>query len=238
MMPLSTQSPALQSELSAPSLNIQRTKDLVWWVGSTVPEDNVTVDVTHPDVDIRLAIELGTKPQKRGDPVADEVFPRRFVHNQKYRKTRQVTNSGRRLPYFFYRDFFCIAHEAIDVFEKHNLGNAQFREAEFYEFEDDVRVNERMKVLVPCNPKRGFLIEESPKPARQFAGIPSLEGVAQADSDFEDGDVAVSRSVLDGPDVWIDPNFWRTFFLSNKLAQELIEKDLAHDFCLRWARVL
>ncbi len=36
----------------------------------------------------------------------------------------------------------------------------------------------------------------------------------------------------------VDPSFRRTFFLSNKLAQALIEKDLAQDFGLRWARVL
>ncbi len=243
-IPINTASPVPPNDVARPAPDPlpvkthERTENVVWWVGRPYPNNNILADVTEPALDLDQLVEFCSKPQQRGEPVKESAFPRRLEHSVKFKKSAQETNSGRRLPYFSNHDFFCVAHEAIDVFERHDLGDAQFRDVEFFEFKGEKRVEERLRILVPCNPKQGLIAAESPKVVKAFAGIPELAGKGVASSRLKDGDVAVAKSVLDGPDIWIDPAFRLTFFMSDRLAQALYDADLAQDFQLRWARVL
>jgi len=215
----------------------EETEFKVWWTACTQPASNVAFMVVEPELERAHSIEVRTTPQMRGEPIDLEFFPRKLVHIEKLSATELMSANGRRLPYFFHHNYFCITNEALDVFLDHDLGDAQFRDAEFYEFGGEVRVNERLKILVPCNPKVGFRLDDSPEVRNKSLGTPSLLLAPVASYQYRDGDIAVSTSVLDGPDVWIDPTFRRTFFLSDRLAQALIKSGLADDFALRWARV-
>ena len=203
----------------------EATKCKVWWTANTVPGENVSFQVGEPELERSESIERRTKPQRRGEPIEESM-------------AEIMSAPGRRLPYFFFHNYFCIAHEAIDIFERHDLGSAQFRDVEFYEFGGSRRVNERLKILVPCNPKSGFLLEDSPDVKKKSLGTPALLQAPMASYHYGNGDIAVSKSVLDGADVWIDPTFRNTFFMSDRLARALKQAGLAEDFDLRWARVL
>lgn len=209
-----------------------------WWVAATVPADNVSFTIAEPKLERSESIEKRTKPQARGEPIDAAVFPRKLVHNREMDAVERMSTHERRLPCFFYHNYFCIAHEAIDVFQRHDLGNAQFRDLDFFEFGGSDRVNERVKILVPCNPKTGFLLDNSPQVKKKSLGTPALLAAPVASFQYGDGDIAVSKSVLDGADVWIDPTFRNTFFLSDRLVSALKTAGVADDFDLRWARVL
>ncbi len=212
--------------------------ETVWWVGATTPPDNATVKITQPPLEIEDSIERRSKVIARGERVEDEVFPTRLDMNAPFCTDAGYFRGGRRLPVFFYQDLFCIAHEAIDIFAAHDLGEAQFRDVEIYEFDGETRVEEPVRVLVPANARKAFSMEHSPAVKASTLPVPELLAAPVASFMAKNGDVAVARHVLDGPDVWIDPTYRRTFFMSDRLAQALREAGLADDFNLRWARLV
>ena len=56
--------------------------------------------------------------------------------------------------------------------------------------------------------------------------------------EMEDGDIAVSRTALAGPDVWVDTALFQSIFLSGPLGDALDEAGLRHDFRLFRCKVV
>jgi hypothetical protein len=54
----------------------------------------------------------------------------------------------------------------------------------------------------------------------------------------KDGDVAVSAAALGGPDVWVDPNLFKSLFVSDALGSALKGAGLAKAFLLTRSRVV
>ncbi len=212
--------------------------DVVWWVSATgMPDDRVTFAISNPDLPLKARVEIYSNAQYRGETLPDDLFPRRLTNKIALPVKKRIGPNGHRLPYFFSHNLHCVSNEAIDVFERHDLGEAQFRPVAFFEHGDQEQVDEPVRVLVPANPRTALLVEQSPKlAANALAWSPGQP--VMASYLYEDDDVAVSSAVLGGPDVWIDPMFTRTFFLSDALVQALKAEGLDADFGLRRARIL
>jgi hypothetical protein len=54
----------------------------------------------------------------------------------------------------------------------------------------------------------------------------------------KDNQVAVSADALLPPDIWVDPEFWAAFFLSEALGKALREANAHNGFFLTKCRVL
>ena len=213
-------------------------EDTVWWVAGTVPPTNATVEITHPPLALDESIARRSDVIQRGARIDEAAFPTRLTMNTPFNPEVGLFKGGRRLPVFFYQDLFCIAHEAIAIFAVHDLGDAQFRDVDIYEMDGETRIDEPVRILVPTNAMTAFSMEHSPEIEKATLPVPELLAAPIASFMMKNGDVAVARHVLDGPDVWIDPTFRRTFFLSDRLARALREAGLADDFDLRWARLV
>jgi len=212
--------------------------DTVWWVAGTVPPTNATVEITLPPLALDESIARRSDVIQRGARMDEGAFPTRLTMNTPFNPEVGLFKGGRRLPVFFYQDLFCIAHEAIDIFAAHDLGDAQFRDVDIYELDGETRIDEPVRILVPANAMTAFSMEHSPEIKKATLPVPELLAAPIASFMMKNGDVAVARRVLDGPDVWIDPTFRRTFFISDRLARALREAGLADDFDLRWARLV
>lgn len=212
--------------------------DTVWWVAGTVPPTNATVEITHPPLALDESIARRSDVIQRGARIDEATFPTRLTMNTPFDPAAGLFRGGRRLPTFFYQDMFCIAHEAIDIFAAHDLGEAQFRAVDIFEMDGETRIDEPVRILVPGNATTAFSMQHSPEVEKATLPVPELLAAPVASFMMKNGDVAVTRDVLGGPDVWIDPTFRRTFFLSDRMARALREAGLADDFDLRWARLV
>ena len=54
----------------------------------------------------------------------------------------------------------------------------------------------------------------------------------------EDGDVALSPAALEGPDLWFEPAIYNKIFMSDRLAQALIEIGMGDVFRLQECRIV
>lgn len=213
-------------------------KETVWWVAGTVPPTNATVEITHPPLALEESIARRADVIARGERIDEDAFPTRLTMNTPFDPAAGLFRGGRRLPTFFYQDMFCIAHDAIDIFATHDLGDAQFREVDIFEMDGETRIDEPVRILVPANATTAFSMQHSPEIEKATLPVPELLAAPVASFMMKNGDVAVTRNVLGGPDVWIDPTFRRTFFLSDRLARALRDAGLAEEFDLRWARLV
>ena len=119
------------------------------------------------------------------------------------------------------------------LFERFDLGDGGIYPTELYLYDRQTRIDADYVYLDFGNAKTSTRPDDSklkPNPYRSgHWGLPSP---------LRDGDVAVDRTALEGPDLWIDPQVQLAFFFSDPLAQALESAGVAKAFRLKSCRVI
>jgi hypothetical protein len=169
----------------------------------------------------------------RGEPLPPSAFP-----NESYamRADNDASRAGRQ-PALFRSDFWYVSAECAAVLRDHDLGRGALYPVRLFRQDRRTALGGVYFCLNFGNVKEAFLPEQSPnaRPAGAAAAgkmwwlLPPVP---------QDGDMAVSRTALGGPDVWIDPLLKQAFFVSDRLRTALEAAGFADLFSLLRCRVL
>lgn len=86
--------------------------------------------------------------------------------------------------------------------------------------------------------KNSFLPEQSKLVERMAIDRKTGTQIWDIKSWFEDGDVALSATALEGPDVWFEETVYNKIFMSDELAQALQDAELAEDWRLKQCHIV
>lgn len=121
-----------------------------------------------------------------------------------------------------------VTADCAEVMRSFDLGDGGFRPIELRQNDGTTRVAGDYFLLIFGARKRALVTVSSPGAPDMYA--PDLWSLRP---DLRHGEVAVSATALDGPDLWVDPTLSRGFFLSGRLADTLREARLSRGFYLK-----
>lgn len=141
----------------------------------------------------------------------------------------------RKLPDFFYANgFWCVSARVAEILDQHDLGGGAVYPVMAWQKDRTTRIAGEYFCLNFGSTKTALVPKESPRLRQNpYARLPAYNLPFVP----EDGDVAVDRHALEGPDLWVDPALQRAFFLSGRLAGALEQARLAHPLALFACRV-
>ena len=148
---------------------------------------------------------------RHGEPLGADAFPDR-LWNQKPKPIKQ-------LPQIFMGCiYWVLGAKAAQVFAEFDLGGGGLYPVEILQHDRKTRIEGEYFCLCFGNKKSALVWEQSAgvKPIKPERTEYWTLNPAPADDS-----VVVTRTALAGPDVWIDPALWLTFFVSDGLAQAL-----------------
>ncbi|MEV5035164.1 hypothetical protein [Sphingobium sp. LMC3-1-1.1] len=204
--------------------------DIVW-VSDMLADSEVSLFVTNDLRHSDIFLE-GINLLKKGAPVQEGACPKRIWGSQE--EDAPALSS---VP-----DLFCangqyiVSEKAAKILRQFDLGGGAL-----YSVSEGVYQNDNLtRIPGDCftwifgNVKTAFLPDET------LAKRPFGVAGTRWNMPFvvQDGDIAVSKFSLDGPDVWMDPTLMRAVFLSGQLGQALSDAGIAHAFRLKTCRVI
>lgn len=122
--------------------------------------------------------------------------------------------------------------EAASVFRQFDLGDGGLVPVEFYQNDQTTRIEGDYFILNIGAIKSAFL----PKKSRRVRRNMFIKD-RWSSSDIRDLDIAVDKSALEGPDLWVDSRVYTHFFVSDALGQALLERDLAGGLFMSRCRI-
>ncbi len=132
------------------------------------------------------------------------------------------------LPYMFDQgDYFCVSSACADVLRPFDFGRGGLVPVAIYHRDRETPVG-GSHFLLNFGANKWALVPEASK----LDAPPRLEGepLRWLRADNMDGDVAVKRAALDGPDIWTDPNIHKAIFFSDRVVQALVVKQMEKQF--------
>lgn len=217
--------------------------EYVWWARSGgTPLDRYAFVINEMgDIPIDHTEERFLDSWKKiwaGDVPTDAETPTSYRNVVQVNKLNRLDKFGRRLPnHFTSGGGFFFTNEFVDVLAELDLGDGFLTPVKMYEFNMRDEINEPAKILIPGNVKACFDFEASKKVIDQMStpkGRANPYAIKRMGHDW----VGVSRHALNGPDIWIDPNFRDALFFSDRAAQVIRDASLTEDIDLRRARVV
>lgn len=205
--------------------------DATVWVSEAQKDPTIVKGFTNDlqTADRRAAMDA-VKRNDAGEALPPERFPKEFYRksDEKAQKLPDIANAG---------GFWLVSAAVADVLRSVNLGRTSLYPTQVFRNRKKTPLDGAYFCLNFGAQKRAFLIEHSPlaqknwydKIDRGFRYLPSLP---------RDGDIAVDRTALDGPDLWVDPLLRDAFFLSDRLVQALKRAKLTRRFGLFRCRVV
>ncbi|MCT4655334.1 MAG: hypothetical protein N4A65_05960 [Cohaesibacter sp.] len=138
---------------------------------------------------------------------------------------------------FWAAGFLAVNQDLAKILSRFDLGTGGLVPFPIYEADETSLYPAHYSFLNFGSQKDCFLPEES---RNTF-----LQSIRRKDSrkiwsiaPEQDGDIAVSKAALDGPDLWMDPSVRRRFFMSDGLAEALIASKIKIDWRLTKCRVI
>lgn len=204
-------------------------EDETIWV-SRVIDDTRSVKFFTSDLfedDANKASET-TKQNEKGIPLPADLFPKEiFVmyKGKRYKKLPAIFNAS---------GFWVVSSACADVLRQFDLGDGALYPTKLFQHDRTTPVEGEYFCLNFGNQKQAVVPEYSPKlkkpyPSKDLWRLPTV---------LDNGDVAVTKTALEGPDLWVDPQIWGGLFLSNPLVQALKSAKLTRPFGLRKCRVI
>lgn len=126
------------------------------------------------------------------------------------------------LPDVFYANgYWVVSARMAEVLTRFDLGGGALQPLAGGVVQADrtTRVPGEYFVWIFGNEKRAFLEQHSPK-ARPMGGAPTRDW-CKMPSVMEDDAIAVSTAALAGPDVWVDPQLFKSIFVSGAVGDAL-----------------
>lgn len=196
----------------------------------------VRTDVSARDTKISIAAE---RLNNKGQAVPPDMCPKRVwlvddpsEDNPDPKPFAPISNL------FAASAYWIVPSKVAEIIARFDLGGGSLYPVSdgLYEFGDTTRMPDEYFTWIFGNVKRGFLEEYSP--AAKPMGGSDARDLCVFSFDTKDDDIAVSRAVLAGPDVWVDPTLFQSLFLSRLLGDALVAAGLRHDFRLLSCRVI
>lgn len=176
-------------------------------------------------LDLQSAADF-TKRYKKAEPLVLEEFPDLFYYD------RDESNYKQKDDLISCNGLFVVSGKCADVLRRHDLGTGGLVSTKLVQF-DRTPIEGDYFILYFGAFKQAILPEYSKRVRKSY----TLE-VWRITSETENGDVAVSTSALEGPDLWLDPRCDNAMFLSEKLTKALQDSRVDKYFKLRKCRVI
>ncbi len=205
--------------------------DAIVWI-SRAPMDTTLIkgftnDLLVADKDSALD---AMRRNEIGEALPPERFPKEFYRDpgERVGKLPDLANTG---------GFWTVSAAVAGVLRSVDLGRSSLYPTKVFRYDRKTPLEGEYFCLNFGEQKQAFLPEHSPRATknpydkidRGFRTLPLVP---------RDGDMAVDRMALAGPDLWIDPLVRDAFFLSDSLAQALMAAKLARRFGLFRCRVV
>jgi hypothetical protein len=164
---------------------------------------------------------------KQGEPLGPNAFPKQ-MWNQKPKPIRQLPQV------FMGAGYWVLGSKAAAVFRQFDLGGGGLYPVEILQEDRSTPVAGDYFCLCFGNKKSSLLSEQSQglRPIGAGSQYWKLPAVPADDS------IILSGAALSGPDIWIDPALWHTFFVSDGLAQALKAAKVDGPFSLTRCKVV
>ena len=205
------------------------------WVSKAIPdpdlERRLTNDLAQRDVEAAIRAD---RANKNGESVPQGMCPKRLWSTEV--PDKYYSHVAGPIPnLFFAGTHWIVSAKAAEIIGRFDLGGgALYPVSEgVFEYDNLKRIPGEYFSWIFGNVKEKFLPDETPKKRR--LGPTSWWHMPW---EMEDGDIAVSRTALAGPDVWVDTALFQSIFLSGPLGDALDEAGLRHDFRLFRCKVV
>lgn len=207
--------------------------DYVWV--STMMLDSALIKLFDADIveQDRPTAVAATDGIPRGEPVARKACPTAIWPRK---ASSKVKDSSSPLPLFVARGYWIVRQDAAEILASFDLGNGALYPVQVLKRDRQTPFDGEWFTWVFGNRKSTADIEASIG-LREFSPIPD-DPWRKLPFKPADGDLAVSRSALEGPDVWVEENLFHSVFVSGPLGDALKKAKLAKACRLAKARVL
>jgi len=185
---------------------------------------NVTSDIVLDDES--RAVD-GLRRISAGERLSEDWFPKKIWFNKNSKLKIAMPD------FFDGNGYYIVSKSCVEVLKAFDVGDATFYPVCVLQKDQVTRVEGDFYTMNICNRKQAFIGAESPETRPFLSNEERALGFVQ-----KDGDVAVSKHALEGPDIWVDTKLHRAFFVSDKLAQAMKEAGISRSFGLRRCRVL
>ncbi len=213
---------------------MSKTNDTVWI--SRAMADSTLIKGFQTDayeIDKEQALEA-MRGSEKGVSFPKQRFPTEMYAKYPDKKEKKKPDI------FMAGGFWTVSAACADVLRQFDLGDGGLYPTKLFQHDRTTPVEGEYFCLNFGNTKQAFVPEYSPK-ARipdYFQPGPDNPLVWLQPIMHNDGDMAVTKIALDGPDLWIDPKVRSAFFLSDPLVQALKAAKLTRRFGLRKCRVI
>jgi len=168
-----------------------------------------------------------------GEPLKAECFPAEIYGAPDARE------SDYRLPnLFFAGSFWAVSKAAADVLRQFDLDAGALYPVKVFKKDRQTPLGDEWFCINFGNRKEAVAVPESSTLLRESYIRPGGVKGWVPKATLKDGDIAVSKAVCEGPDIWIDPQIGDASFLSDALGMALKKAKADKGFLLHKCRVL
>ena len=220
--------------------------DCVWWVRGVQTKKSIKNERTRfAASDIGGVTGLNTDLideahalYDKGTTLPERLWVNRLTRIKKLAKTKRKGPDGYFLPPFLASmGMYFLFNKAVPLFENADIRDIHLNPIKVFEYEDTEEITEPARFIVPGNMQDNFSPEHSPVVIEKMPHPISKER-PHATYRIEEDEVALKVTALSAGDMWWEARFESTFFVRDRLAQELFAEGLADDFDLVRARVV
>ena len=220
--------------------------DCVWWVRGVYTRDSVlnkrakfvATDIGEvTGINVNL-IDEAHALYDQGTTLPERLWVNRLTRLEKLAKTKRKGPDGNLLPAFIATmGMFFISNKAVTLFENADIRDIHLNPIKVFEYKDAEEITEPARFIVPGNMQDNFNPEHSPVVIERMP-TPASKARPHATYRIEEDEVALNATALSAGDMWWEARYENTFFVSDRVAQELFAEGLADDFDLVRARVV
>lgn len=201
--------------------------DVVWVSRALVHPTNQRPfrnDVAERDHDRLIQVK---QANERGELLGPNDFPKEI-----FGATHALERHYQVPDLFAAYGYWMVSEAAAEVLRQFDLGQAQLRPVPVLKKDHCTPIGGNWFCLNFGNARRIILPEQSEKVR---AGPQGRYNISVT---LADNQLAVSADALMPPDIWVDPQLWDAFFVSDALAKALREAKVSKSFFLTKCRVV
>lgn len=206
--------------------------DHVWLsIAMTKAGSAPSVNTDTSGTDVNKTVKAITLNEK-GERVSEDLCANRIW-------TVEDTPFIENMPDFFSaQGYRIVSSHVADILRRFNLGGGALYPVKegVYQADNKTRIGGDYFSWIFGNTKTAFLEQFSPN-VEAMSGSGKRNWCSIASSNI-DNDVAVSSNALSGPDVWVDPQLFKSIFLSGPLGDALVEGGFKKSLFLIRCRVI
>jgi hypothetical protein len=203
------------------------------WIGTPPPSAGYSMPFTNSFVGTERQRDGAIWGEKNnyGDALPAECFPAEIF------ATEDAKDHHYKLPDLFSdANFWVVSQNAANVLWQFDLGDGALYAVKVLKSDRKTPVDGEWFCLNFGNRKSALLVEQSARMNETYVqgGVKGWSPRAT----MKDGDVAISKAALAGPDIWVEPILAYSFFLSGPLGRALKKAKADKGFFLHKVKVI